>query len=291
MNGQGAGSTLELPSGRQAILVRHSAAGVLIGVLILHPITMAIYWFEFAETTLPYREVWVIIFERIFLSFDPIMIVMMALFSIIGGSLGFGSGLYYRALRRKNGRLAIQERALQQTVHSHIEAGESSQLEFKSSMRWDRNHEKLNKSLEYAVVKTIAGFMNGKGGILLLGVDDSGTILGVEADYPSIKRSDRDGYQQHIMHLISTRLSANLCDQVDVRFHSIENKDVCMITILASNQPVYVRQGDLARYFLRTGNATRELNTQEAVNHILQRFNGQKSAVGPAGKHFPDVSS
>jgi predicted HTH transcriptional regulator len=36
---------------------------------------------------------------------------------------------------------------------------------------------------QLAILKTIAAFMNSEGGTLIVGVDDSGNILGVEKDY------------------------------------------------------------------------------------------------------------
>ena len=57
--------------------------------------------------------------------------------------------------------------------------GESERIEFKSSARWDYRENKHNRGLEMVVAKTLAGFMNGRGGVLVLGVEDGGKILGV----------------------------------------------------------------------------------------------------------------
>ena len=78
--------------------------------------------------------------------------------------------------------------------------GESEVLEFKSSARWDYREERVTKVLEQVIVKTLAAFLNAKGGILLIGVDDSGGIPGLERDYATLgKRPDRDGYQQFLV--------------------------------------------------------------------------------------------
>jgi len=61
-----------------------------------------------------------------------------------------------------------------------IAAGESGGVEFKQSLRYDTETHKENPELEKAVAKTIAGFMNTDGGMLLIGDHDSGTIVGIE---------------------------------------------------------------------------------------------------------------
>ena len=68
------------------------------------------------------------------------------------------------------------------------EAGESSSVEFKASLRWDLNERRVNKALERVVVKTIAGFLNGRGGTLLIGVDDAGAAVGLTDDYATLRR-------------------------------------------------------------------------------------------------------
>ncbi len=68
------------------------------------------------------------------------------------------------------------------TLTDLLKAGESAVLEYKSSLRWDLKLQKYNADLIKVVFKTIAGFMNVEGGTLLIGVDDSGTVLGVEYD-------------------------------------------------------------------------------------------------------------
>ena len=256
----------------RTILVQHTAIGMLAGWLVLHPVTMAIYWFEFNGHTGFSTHILLEILERVFLSFSPLMLSMAGLFVLFGGAMGLASGWYYRALRRKDQQLAVQEQSLQQSLRSLLEAGENTRVEFKSSVRWDHKQGKLNKALEHVVIKTLAGFMNGGGGILLLGVYADGRVVGVRKDYPTLKKPNSDGYEQHLMHLVSTQLRADLCDLVHVGFHELDGEEICMVTVAPSARPVYVHQGNLAKYYLRTGNATRELNTQEAVHHVMRRF-------------------
>jgi hypothetical protein len=43
------------------------------------------------------------------------------------------------------------------------------------------------------------------------------------------------------------------------------------VTVERSPAPVFYAEGDRSRYFLRTGNATRELDVAEALRHVSRR--------------------
>ena len=78
----------------------------------------------------------------------------------------------------------------EQGVRRMMASGENTTVEFKSSLRWDRRQEHVNKGLERAVIKTLAGFLNAeKGGTLLVGVDDAGGAVGIAVDYNTLKKS------------------------------------------------------------------------------------------------------
>ncbi len=252
-------------------LVFHTFAGAIIGYLVLHPVTMLIYQFVFEIPLDAFgREVdnfW----QSIFLSFDLPMLEMGFYFTLLGGCLGLGSGFYYRSISRKDRQLQRQEGELRRNVLSLIDDGESGKVEFKSSLRWDLKKECIGKEIEKSVLKTLAGFMNMKGGTLIIGVGDDGEITGLESDYCTLKKKNRDGFEQKIMQLISNCLGTDLCSRVHVMFHNIEGKEVCRVYTEPSPRPVYLQNGKDVRYYLRTGNSTRELNVEEAIQYISVR--------------------
>lgn len=154
-----------------------------------------------------------------------------------------------------------------------IAAGESETVEFKSSARWDAREERLNKALEGVIVKALAGFLNSRGGTLLIGVGDSGEILGLEQDFATLsKRPDRDGYQQFLVNLVSRSLGAETCACLSISFHPVRGIEVCRIAIGPSPRPLYVEDGVATRFFVRTGNLTQELSTRAAAEYIGDRW-------------------
>lgn len=80
------------------------------------------------------------------------------------------------------------------TLEELIAEGEDDELEFKSYLRWDFKELATNKKLEEVVVKTVAAFANSQGVTLLIGVSDSGEILGLEGDYLSLCGANRDKF-------------------------------------------------------------------------------------------------
>jgi len=150
-----------------------------------------------------------------------------------------------------------------------IAAGEGESVEFKSSARWDYRANAQNKALETVIVKTVSGFLNGKGGTLLIGVDDAGQVIGLEPDYETLsKRPNRDGYEQFLINLLGSALGKDVSASLSVSFQSIEGAEVCVIRAQKSPKPVYVDEGQHTRFYVRNGNTTQELTTKESVDYI-----------------------
>lgn len=164
----------------------------------------------------------------------------------------------------------------EQGVRGLMAQGEGEALEFKSSLRWDRQHERVNKVLEGIIIKTLAGFLNGKGGTLLIGVDDGGHPVGLAADYATLrKKGNRDGFELHLLQLIVRDLGeAASSSFLTVNFHEIDGEDICQATVEPSDHPIYVEHGGKAVFYLRTGNATRSLPVNEAVKYVHYRWGG-----------------
>ena len=122
------------------------------------------------------------------------------------------------------------------------------------------------------MLKTLAAYMNSRGGTLLMGVDDKGSIVGLENDYSALKKPDRDGFEQVLMTSIASKLGGDACQCVQAVFHSVEGQDLCRVIVSPAHRPVYVRDGETPKLYIRTGVSTRELNVQEAINYTATRW-------------------
>ncbi len=153
-------------------------------------------------------------------------------------------------------------------IEKLVDLGENENVEFKTSARWDYRANMVNKALERVIVKSLAGFLNGKGGVLILGVDDSGALVGLEKDYSTLSsRPNRDGYYQFLVNLYSS-LGRDISSNISVVFHNLKNREICALKIGHSSRPVWVEDGILRRFYLRSENTTQELNAQEATEYI-----------------------
>ena len=158
-------------------------------------------------------------------------------------------------------------------VRHLIAGGENKMLEFKSSLRWDMDKQQVNKNLEGVVVKTLAGFLNTDGGTLVIGVDDSGGIIGLAGDYGSLKDQSRDAFERHLQQVVARDLGDALsASYLTVNFHEIDGEDICQVTVDPSNQPVYVENPDQALFYVRSGNLTRSLPVDETVKFVQHRW-------------------
>ena len=66
------------------------------------------------------------------------------------------------------------------TIEELLTYGESNELEFKSTLRWNLESKQTDKNIEKAISKTIAAFSNADGGVLIIGVEDEWSYLHME---------------------------------------------------------------------------------------------------------------
>jgi hypothetical protein len=257
-------------SARIRVIVLHILIGAIISVIVLHPIAKAVYWFELNDTPYVsgYDNIWAFLMDHFNASFSRAMIPMSLFFALIGGGIGLVFAIYHLSLLRSHQRVQLLEKELAEDLPSLIKSNESERLEFKSSIRWDFQQQRSNKTLEAVIAKSIAGFMNHKGGNLLIGVNDSGQVVGLENDYQTLRHQNRDGFERCLMDIIKTWLGGDVCSLVHCVFDEIEGKDICRIIIEPSVTPVYCNTDKLAKYYVRAGNSTRELDAREAFAHI-----------------------
>lgn len=250
------------------------------GILVLHPLTMVVYWFEFHPVHTGAGTIGDFVFERTRAGFERPMVGMTGVFALLGVLLGVPIVLATRVLVARDRRVESLKHELGRGIRSLIMEGESETLEFKASARWDRGMGALNRTLEAAVVRSMAGLMNHRGGSLLIGVADTGEVVGIELDLATLRRRDRDGFEQFIVGLAERSLGAAACSYLHVTFARQDGNDVCRVVLEQARRPVYFTEGRTARYFVRVGNTTRELDARETVAHVAERARAPDAVAG-----------
>ena len=195
-----------------------------------------------------------------------------AFYAMLGALLGLLAGATYGVLGRRARKIEQLQSALEQDVSALIAGGESDRVEFKSSLRWDLKKGERNRALEGVILKTLAGFMNAEGGTLLIGVGDDGDVVGIEHDYPTLKRRDRDGFEVTLMTLVSSKMGTANCRLLHPIFHELAGKTICRVIVSPAPHPVFVTHEGSRKFYLRTGGSTREMDIEQAVEFIATRW-------------------
>lgn len=156
-----------------------------------------------------------------------------------------------------------------------IKIGETEFIEFKSSLRWDYNEEKVNKILENVILKSLAAFANAKGGTLFIGVNDDMEILGLENDFKTLKKQDADYFELHLRNLINNQYGIAFSNEnILMKFPNLNEKTICSIQVKASGNPVFLKTrnkdgNEVEKFYVRSGNASQEISSLKEINDYI----------------------
>jgi len=160
-----------------------------------------------------------------------------------------------------------------------IAEGESEELEFKQTLRWDIKEGRVNKGLEDVVLKTIAAFGNSfGGGTLLLGVSDRGEATGLDHDYVALGDADKDRFELHLRNLVNREIGEGFCAaKMKVSFPIVNEIEICRVDIKRADIPIIIEQADKngvkqQKFYARSGNSSPELPLAEVPAYLKQRF-------------------
>jgi hypothetical protein len=169
----------------------------------------------------------------------------------------------------KNPRLFKKQEKLKEEILELIQNGESEKMEFKSTFRTNLHTNEIDRKIEYSALKTIVAFMNSKGGTLLIGVSDSGEIIGTEKD----KFESKDNYALHFTNIIKTKIGKKFFPLVNFKFNEIDGKTVLILECEKSNVPVFIRsQTDEEEFYIRVGPSSVQIKGSELVEYITKNF-------------------
>lgn len=160
-------------------------------------------------------------------------------------------------------------------IDKYLEEGENEELEFKSSLIWDLKEKCKNKNLEKVIAKTIAAFLNTKGGFLLIGVTDEGSIFGIEEDLNFVKGRDIDGFQMRLREIIKNYLGLGFAGNIKINFTEKDDKTVCIVKVDRSKQPVYLKdkeRNDVKEFYVRIGSTSNALDPEQTNIFVSNNF-------------------
>jgi hypothetical protein len=157
-----------------------------------------------------------------------------------------------------------------------IAQGESDRVEFKSTLRWHIHAQRYDKDIELSALKTVAAFMNADGGVLLMGVDDDGEVLGLEQDgFESVDRM-----KLHFTNRVRDWIGPSFMRFVHLDVEEAEGKNVLRVRCQPAVIPAYVNYGNEEHFYVRTGPSTTSLPASEIHEYVQHRFFVQSGSSG-----------
>ena len=157
-----------------------------------------------------------------------------------------------------------------------LTVAEHEGLEFKSTFRWDMRANRVNKDLEKSAMKTVAAFLNTRGGHLVIGVDDTKNVVGMELDYQTLGKPNGDGFENHFSHIFHNMIGAEFRQFVRLTQQKQDDKEYCVVAVAPAPRPVYLKSDENEEFYIRTGNGTTSLKFSQAAGYIENRFRKRK---------------
>jgi hypothetical protein len=161
------------------------------------------------------------------------------------------------------------------TLEEALKVGESRTIEFKSTFQWDVKQAKRNDERRLDTLKSIAGFLNAKGGNLFIGVEEDQvgvpTLRGIAQDLREMGGS-RDRLQRLLRDLITDRIGPQFAPFIDERLEEHDEKLCWIISVEPAPQPAFVRWKDQKKFYVREGPKTSDLDSESAWRYIKNRW-------------------
>jgi serine/threonine protein kinase len=166
-------------------------------------------------------------------------------------------------------------------IEALIAAGENDKIEFKASLHHiyqplypGQQETVVRKALRWEVTKTIAAFLNSHGGTLVIGIDNSGEVLGIEPDFAYAKRGqqDADGWMLSLKDLTINTFGPEVWNVVDASLVRRSHKTVAVIRCPARTTETWHHEDNAERFYIRASNATEELHGSSLLRYIRERW-------------------
>lgn len=159
-----------------------------------------------------------------------------------------------------------------------IKEGEHHNLEFKSTFGYSVDEEKPDKSMKFAVTKSIAGFLNADGGTLLVGVrDQKGEIYGLEKDYESSFKKNKDSFLMEFRNnLESSFKDVIIRRHIEYSIVKIDDKEILVVDVEKSREPIFLKKDNQKILYVRKGEKVDPMTDIEEVQEYIEEHWGEE---------------
>lgn len=166
------------------------------------------------------------------------------------------------------GGLDEETEATEFDLSTAVVNGESEAVEFKSTLRTNLHTGNKDPRMELSVLKTLASFLNTNGGMLFIGVSDDGSPVGIQAD----GFANEDKMSLHLVNIVKSRMGIHAMTGLHAHFDDHDDCRVMVVKCRKSPTPIFLKDGDIERFYIRTGPSTTELSASQTQQYIKQQF-------------------
>lgn len=181
----------------------------------------------------------------------------------------------------------------EQSIEEIIKKGENHFVEFKTSCLWSQSLSKEEIKLkdlgEYGnqfskviIAKSISGFLNADGGILLIGVNetmgqDEAIVTGIDSEIHKLKDKTLDGYRRMILDTVIKKYFPSyvfnrINDYLQIQFEKINDLTICILKVSKSSKRVFLKINNQDIFMVRIDASTRKVTGEDIVEYCLNRF-------------------
>lgn len=161
---------------------------------------------------------------------------------------------------------------------SIIKRGESNQVEFKPCLLYNFKTHAAGISVKYIIAKTICGFLNSNGGVLLIGVNDNGNIQGLQNNDYSLfhGENEKDKLLLELDSLLAYFFGVSIKPLVNSSIENIDGKDILVIAVSESHKPIFLynKRGNVTtkEFYLRMNASTRKIvDNEKLVEYVFNK--------------------
>ncbi len=159
------------------------------------------------------------------------------------------------------------------TLKNLIKKGESNTLEFKETYRFNIETNKKDRKLKNEISKAICGMLNSEGGIVLIGVADDKSIMGIERDLSLYSKGDESNKLDKLLIDLNDQITNTIDIKskqfIKIEFFVIDEKTVIKIEINPSKDPFFHSKDEI--YYVRDGPSTKKLSQRKMGEYISDR--------------------
>ena len=153
-------------------------------------------------------------------------------------------------------------------THMEIKKGESTSREFKQTFSLDIKKKTKESYIIDSSMKTIAGFLNTRGGVLYVGVADNADIEGLEVEIGKDKLwKSVDKFHLGFTNMFKNRIGLENSKYIDSKILKVSGKLILKVKCSKSDNYVFLDE----RYYVRVGPSTEELKGPELAAHIKNK--------------------